>query len=243
MEGWQIGLIAVVVIGLAAIVLGAVRDRRLNERRRRDMLAPPERSIPRFAPDSPTPRYLSELQARRRPPDAVPTDLSDGDRDRLRAAIQQQDTLTVDVGCVPPELITDEVTGWTVLHRPDVLVSAAPITTVRELLGILEHQIPTGRPLVVVAPSISRELIATFEVNHLQRVITIVPISAADEEVRTMIAEATGATTMSHPDLQSGFHAPGLLGSCATWVSTRRSSHLMFDDVISDGSTAERTNG
>ena len=70
MEGWQLGLIAVLVIGVAAIVFGAVRDRRINERRRREMLAPPERSIPKFSPDAPTPNYLSELQARRPPPDA-----------------------------------------------------------------------------------------------------------------------------------------------------------------------------
>ena len=233
MEGWQLGLIVVVVVGVAVIVAGALRDRRLNERRRREMLAPPERSIPRFSPDAPTPRYLSELQARRPPADAAATDLSDAERDALRTAIEQPGTLTLEVGCVPPDLITDRATGWTVLRRPNVLVSAAPISTVRELLGILENQIPTGRPIVVVAPSIGREVIQTFEVNHIQRVMTIVPIIAAEEETRTRIAQATGATTMSQTDLRSGFHTPGLLGSCAIWVSSRRSSHLLFDETPS----------
>lgn len=244
MEGWQIGLIAVVVVGVAVIMLGAVRDRRLNERRRQEMLAPPERSIPRFAPDAPAPRYLSELQARR-PPDATAApELSEAARDELRAAIEQPSTVTVNVGCAAPAMITDRITGWTVLPRPDVLVSAAPITSIRELLGILENQIPTGRPLVVVAPSIAPELIATFEVNHIQRVTTIVPIVAAEVSARTTIATATGATTMSQGDLQSGFHAPGLLGTCATWISTRSSSHLLREDLpASDGPQAEATHG
>ena len=67
-----LGLIAIIVLGLAAIVFGAIRDRRLNERRRREMLAPPQRDIPRFSPDTPQPAYLSELQAHRPPADATP---------------------------------------------------------------------------------------------------------------------------------------------------------------------------
>ena len=74
--GLAAGAGRVIVIGLAAIVFGAFRDRRINERRRREMLAPPQRSIPKFSPDAPTPNYLSELQARRPPPDARPTELS-----------------------------------------------------------------------------------------------------------------------------------------------------------------------
>jgi len=225
-EGWQIGLIAVVVIGVVVIVVGALRDRRLNERRRREMLAAPERIIPRFAPDAPTPAYLSELQARR-PPTPIRTDLTEAERAELREALAGPDVTTVAVGCSSADLITDPSTGWTVLHCPDVLVSAAPIAVVRELLGILEAQLPTGRPLVVVAPSIAPELISTFEVNHIQGLITILAIVTPDEAVRNRIAEITGATPLSHGDLQSGYHEPALLGTCATWVSTRTESHLV----------------
>jgi hypothetical protein len=228
-EGWQVGLIAVVVVGLGVIVFGAVRDRRLNERRRREMLAPPERSIPRFAPDAPTPAYLSELQARRPPSEARGADLTEIERTALQEALAQPDVTTVEAGCPSDDLVTDQVTGWSVLRRPDVLVSTAPISVVRELLGILENQVPTGHPLVVVAPSIGQELISTFEVNHIQRVITILPIISPDEATSTRIAAATGATPLSHSDLQSGYNPPTLLGSCATWVATRTRSHLLTE--------------
>lgn len=232
MEGWQIGLIAVIVVGLGLIAFGAVRDRRLNERRRREMLAPPQRNIPRFSPDAPTPSYLSDLQARRRPADAKSTELTEADRHELRDAIARADATTVEVGYASTDLVTDPTTGWSVLHRPDVLVSSEPISAVRELLGILEKQVPTGRPLVVVAPSIGRELIGTFEVNHIQQVITILPVITPDEATRSQIAAATGATVMSHIDLQSGFTTPGVLGSCATWISTSSRSHLLTDRDI-----------
>lgn len=227
MEGWQLGLIAVLVIGVAAIVFGAVRDRRINERRRREMLAPPERSIPKFSPDAPTPNYLSELQARRPPPDANPTDLSPAERDELRAAMAAPDTTVIEQGYATADLVTDRETAWSVLRRPDVLVADADIATVRELLGVLEHQLPTGRPLVVVAPAIGQELLATFAVNHIRQVITVLPVIVADDAVRRQIASATGAQLMSHLDLQSGYLVPGLLGSCATWVSSSRQSHLI----------------
>jgi hypothetical protein len=226
-EGWQLGLIAVLVVGLLAIVFGAVRDRRINERRRREMLAPPERSIPQFSPDAPTPHYLSELQARRPPPDARPTELSTTERDELRARMAAPETTVIDQGYASADLVTDPSTGWSVLSRPSVLVAEAGIATVRELLGVLENQLPTGRPLVVVAPALTEELLSTFAVNHIRQVITVLPVVVGDEADRHRIAAATGAQPMSHTDLQSGYLVPGLLGSCKTWVSSSRQSYVV----------------
>ena len=221
------GLIAVIAVGLLAIVFGAVRDRRINERRRREMLAPPERSIPRFAPDAPTPNYLSELQARRPPADARPTDLSAAERDELRTAMETPGATVLDQGYATADLVTDPATGWSVLRRPSVLVADSGIATIREIMGVLENQIPTGRGLVVVAPAIGDELVATFAVNHIRQVITILPLIVTDDAVRQRIATATGAQLMSHTDLQSGYLVPGLLGSCQTWVSSSRRSYVL----------------
>lgn len=231
MEGWQIGLIAVLVVGMAVIVFGAVKDRRTNERRRREMLAPPEREIPKFSPDSPTPRYLSELQARRPPADGESTELSADERAALRTAITAPGVTTIQTGYATPELVTDPTTGWSVLRGPNILVSSEAITSIRELLGILERQLPTNRPLVVVAPAISRELIGTFEVNHIQRILTVLPVIVTDPNIRTQVAESTGATPISRTDLQSGYAAPHLLGSCGTWIATPNRSYLLPDET------------
>ena len=226
MEAWQLGLVVVLVVGLAVIVFGAVRDRRINERRRREILAPPQRTIPRFSPDAPTPQYLSELQARRPPADAAPTDLSPAERDELRAALAGADVTTITYGYASADLVTDSSTGWSVLRSPNVLVAESAITTLRELLGVLQRQIPTGHGLVVVAPAIADELLSTFAVNHRQQVITILPVVVTDEAVRRRIVDVTGGQLVSHTDLQSGWVPPGL-GHCATWVSTARESHVV----------------
>ena len=89
MEPWIIGLIALVVVGLGVIVYGALHDRARNRRRAAEMLAPPPRMIPQFKADSPAPHYLSELQARRPPPEAEPTDLTPSQREAItRSALR-----------------------------------------------------------------------------------------------------------------------------------------------------------
>lgn len=230
MEGWQIGLIAVLVVGVAVIVFGALKDRRTNERRVREMLAPPERDIPRFAPDSPTPHYLSELQARRPPNSAESTALAPEERAELQAAIDSPGVTTIRAGYASRDLITDQPTGWSVLQRPAVLVSTEPISAIRELLGVLERQLPTSRPLVIAAPAISQELIRTFEVNHIQQLLTVLPVVIPDDPgALRQIAEITGATPMSRTDLQAGYVPPHALGSCATWIAAPDRSYLLPD--------------
>ncbi|MFT4166335.1 MAG: hypothetical protein QM650_13935 [Microlunatus sp.] len=229
MEGWQIGLIAVLVIGVAVIAFGALNDRRINERRRREMLAPPEREIPRFAPDSPTPNYLSDLQAHRPPENAKSTELPDEERANLRAAIQQPGVTTIDGGYASAYLVTDPPTGWSVLRHPNVLVSLEPVTAVRELLGVLDRQLPMNRPLVVLAPAISEELISTFEVNHVRQILTVLPVVTDDPQALTRIASTTGATPVTRADLQSGYAATTELGSCGIWIATPDRSYLLPD--------------
>lgn len=229
MEGWQLGLIAVIVIGLVVIVFGALKDRRTNERRRREMLAPPDREIPRFSPDSPTPNYLSDLQAHRPPADAAPTELSTQERAELQAAIRQPGVSTIEAGYASTYLVTDPTTGWSVLRHPNILVSTEPVVTVRELLGVLDRQLPTGRPLVIAAPGISEELIGTFEVNHVRQILTVLPVITDDPQVLTLIGTATAATPVTRTDLQSGYVAPTQLGSCATWIATSKRSYVLPD--------------
>ncbi len=230
MEGWQIGLIAVLVVGVAVIVFGALKDRRPNGRRVLELQAPPARIIPRLTPGSPSPHHLSELQARRPPNSAESTALTPEERAELQTAIDSPGVTTIRAGYASRDLVTDQPTGWSVLRHPAVLVSTEPITTIRELLGAPERQLPTPRPLVVVAPALSEELIGTFEVNHIRQLLTVLPVVIPDDPgALRQIAEITGATPMSRTDLQAGYVPPHALGSCATWIAAPDRSYLLPD--------------
>ena len=180
MEPWIIGLIALVAVGLGVIVFGALHDRARNRRRAAEMLAPPQRTIPHFRPDSPAPHYLSELQARRPPPEAEPTDLTAAQREVITAQLSDPTTITIRAGYASKDFATDRSSGWAVLESPRVLVCADPVTSMRELLTVLEKLIISNTPVVLIAPAIVDEVRATLEVNKIRQLIQVVAVTAPE---------------------------------------------------------------
>jgi hypothetical protein len=226
MDPWSIGLIALIAAGLAAIIFGALWDRRRNKRRAAEMLAPPARVIPHFTPDAPAPHYLSDLQARRRPDNAARSELSTAERESINQQLGDPHTVTVEVGYASRDFITDPATGWTVLEHPAVLVCGDPVETIRELLGPLEKLILSNAPLVVVAPVIAKDVLATLEVNMIRQTMQLLAV-ICDSACLQTVAAACQAMIIDRSDRQSGYLGPEHLGRCERWVSTATSSHLI----------------
>ena len=226
MDAWQIGLIVLIVAGLGLIVFGALWDRNRNRKRATEMLAPPKREIPHFRPDAPAPHYLSDLQARRPPEEAVITELSADERSALKLRIAEPDILTIKTGYASKDFVTDKGTGWAVLDRPRVLVCGDPIDTVRELLPVLEPVIMSKTPLVIAAPRLADEVRATLEVNKIRQAIPLLALTPVEADL-AKIAEATGAVIIDRSDRQSGYVPLEQLGQCERWVSTASVSHVI----------------
>jgi hypothetical protein len=226
MDPWSIGLIVLIIAGLAAIIFGALWDRRRNKRRAAEMLAPPARRIPQFHPDAPAPHYLSDLQARRQPEDAKPTDLTDTERQTITKQLADPQTVTVDAGYASSDFVTDPSTNWAVLERPAVLVCGDSIESFRELISTLEKLILSRTPLVVVAPSIASDALATLEVNTIRQTMRLLAV-ICDQKCRGTVAAACQAMIMDRSDRQSGYIGPDHLGHCERWISTATSSHLI----------------
>jgi hypothetical protein len=226
MDPWSIGLIALIVVGLAAIIFGALWDRRRNKRRAAEMLAPPPRQIPHFRRDAPAPHYLSDLQARRRPENTEPTDLTEAERTSLTQQLADPLTVTLKAGYASRDFITDSTSSWAVLEHPAVLVCGDSIQTFRELLSPLEKLILSSTPLVVVAPAIAPEVLATLEVNTIRRTMRLLAV-ICDDAGLSATAAACQAKIIDRSDRQSGYLAPDQLGHCERWVSTATSSHLI----------------
>ena len=231
MDPWQVGLIAVIVIGLGLIIFGALWDRARNRRRAAEMLAPPPRTIPQFRPDAPAPHYLSDLQARRPPPDRRRTDLTPEERETITRQIADAQTVTVPVGYASKDFVTDPASGWAVLDRPAVLVCAEPVETFRELLSVLERLVLSRTPLVIVAPSLAPDVLATLEVNQIQQKMSLLAITPKAADLPAL-ATACGATIMDRADLRSGYATPDQLGRCERWVSTAKASHLIMSAEV-----------
>lgn len=225
-EPWSLGLIAVIVVGLAVIVYGALSDRAKNKRAAVEMLAPPARQIPRFRPDSPAPRYLSELQARRAPDTATTTELTTAERDQIAQQIKDPGTTKITAGFLSRDFVTDRNTSQAVLDAPRVLVCSERVESMRELLMIVEKLVLTRTPLVVVAPWLSEEVRHTLEVNQIQGVMRLLAVTTTAGEL-DRVARATGAEPRSRSDLQAGYVWPEHLGTCTRWLSTAKASYIV----------------
>lgn len=226
MESWVIGLIAVGIIGVAVILYGALHDRKKNQRRAEEMLAPPKRDIPQFHPDSPAPHYLSELQARQRPADLTTT-LSRDQRAEIKAELTGAEVMRLGVGFLSPDFVTDKATQWATLETPRVLVCAETVTSVREILPVMESLAVSSTGLVIIAPTFSDDVRKTLEVNAIQHTIALLAIAVSDPALLVTISDAVGGTAMSRGDLQSNYVRPTDLGWCQRWVSSATESWIM----------------
>ncbi|MBM7799346.1 hypothetical protein JOE57_002267 [Microlunatus panaciterrae] len=234
MDPWIVGLIAVMVVGLAVIVFGALSDRGRNRRAAAEMLAPPKRVIPQFRPDAPAPHYLSELQARRPPADAPPTALTLSQRQKITQQLDATSTTRIGAGYASPAFVTDSAASWSVLDRPRVLICSDRVDSIRELLPVLEKLILSRTPLVVCAPSMSEEVLKTLEVNVIRRTMPLLAVVSEDAAVLRPVAGATGGVPVSHTDLQASFVPPDMLGSCERWVSSASTSFIITAPSASD---------
>ena len=71
------------------------------------------------------------------------------------------------------------------------------------------------RALVVVAPSLATDVLATLEVNVIQQKLRLLAVTTQDQNMLTRIAELTGATLLERSDLQAGYVPSEQLGRCA----------------------------
>lgn len=214
----MIALVATLVIGLAVLFYGAARDRRANRELAREALAPPSTEIPGFTPTS-TPAYLTEIQARQ------PKRLVGRSVDEQRQ-IEELLTEGVELSCgwASPDFATDAVKSRAALLDADVLVAESPIDDIRCLIGPLEAAIKQGRGLIIVAPSLSDEVLRTLEVNALQRTVAVLAVFPnADQQGE--ICDISGAQPLSFSDLAAGYLPT--LGSVALWTATKDSSTLV----------------
>ncbi len=230
MDLWSIGLTVLVVVGLVAVVFGALSDRARNRRRAAAMLAPPERVIPHFRADAPAPHYLSELQARRAPSTTAVTGLDAGMRAEVRRQLETSAGPAVAAGWASADFVTDTETGWAVLENPVLLVCADEVASLRELLGLLEQVLLSRTPLVVVAPALAPEVLATLEVNRIRGLLAVVAVLVPDAAERGALARGCGATPSERADRQAGHLPSSVLGRCQRWVSTDRRSLAVTQD-------------
>ncbi len=117
-------------------------------------------------------------------------------------ALQVSTGLAWDEGYVSPGMVTAPEAGEARLEHPYVLAHDRPIRHADELLIILEQARRRGRPLLVVAPDVSGEALATLLLNKERGILLAVAVRAPGDgawrdEMLGDIALATGGHLVS----------------------------------------------
>src|SRR5680860_131360 len=73
-----------------------------------------------------------------------------------------------DKGYISPYFVTDQDRMESVLEDPYVLLYQGKISTVRDLLPVLEKVMQSGRPLLILAEDVEGEALATLVVNKIR---------------------------------------------------------------------------
>ena len=83
-----------------------------------------------------------------------------------------------DRGYISPYFVTDTEKIQTVLENPYILIYDKKISTMKDLLPILEKSVQSGRPLLIIAEDVDSEALATLVVNKIRGSLRIAAVKA-----------------------------------------------------------------
>src|SRR3982750_1324206 len=107
-----------------------------------------------------------------------------------------------DRGYISPYFVTNADKMETVLENPQILIYDKKISSMKELLPLLEKQVQTGSPLLIIAEEIDGEALATLVVNKIRGSLKVAAVKAPGfgdrrKEMLQDIATLTGGTMIS----------------------------------------------
>ena len=107
-----------------------------------------------------------------------------------------------DRGYISPYFVTDTENMEVQFENPLILIHDKKISTIKDLLPILEKGIQTGKPMLIIAEDIDSEALATLVVNRLRGSLKIAAVKAPGfgdrrKEMLEDIAILTGGTVIS----------------------------------------------
>ncbi|MGE4602792.1 MAG: chaperonin GroEL, partial [Planctomycetota bacterium] len=100
------------------------------------------------------------------------------ENDGIETDLQLVEGLEIDKGWISPYFVTDRISGLCVLEKPWILFTDHKISTIQDLIPILEQVVPTQRPLVVIAEDVEGEALAGLLLNTLRGVLPAVAVKA-----------------------------------------------------------------
>jgi len=93
-------------------------------------------------------------------------------------ALELVEGMQFDKGYISPYMVTDAERMEAVLEDPSILLFEKKISSIQDLLPILEKVVRAGKPLLIIAEDVDGEALATLVVNKLRGTLNVVAVKA-----------------------------------------------------------------
>ena len=152
-----------------------------------------------------------------------------------------------DRGFISPYFVTDAEKMSAELENPYILIHDKKISTMKDLLPVLEATAQTGRPLMIISEDIDGEALATLVVNRLRGSLKVCAVKAPGfgdrrKEMLEDLAILTGGTVVSdEKGMQLEQTTVEMLGECEK-ISVDKENTTIVNGAGSEEGIAARVN-
>lgn len=151
----------------------------------------------------------------------------------IQTEIEYVEGMAFDRGYISPYFVTDPDRMEAVVDDPAILITDQKLTSVNDILPLLEKQLQTSKDLIVIAEDIEGEALATLAVNRLRGTLNVIAVKApgfGDRRKDNLgdIASITGATLIS-PEIGRSLESatPEDLGKARRVVATKEETTII----------------
>jgi chaperonin GroEL len=96
----------------------------------------------------------------------------------MGTSLEVVEGMSFDRGYISPYMVTNTEKMEAVLEDPYILISDKKISSINEVLPVLEKVVQTGKPMLLIAEEVEGEALATLVVNKLRGTFTCVAVKA-----------------------------------------------------------------
>ena len=100
------------------------------------------------------------------------------DSQTLGTTLEMVEGLQFDKGYISPYMVTDPERMEAIFDDAYILIHDGKITSIKDMLPVLEKVVQTGKPLVLIAEDVEGEALATLVVNKLRGVMQVAAVKA-----------------------------------------------------------------
>jgi len=96
----------------------------------------------------------------------------------LATELEVTEGLQFDKGFISPNFVTDAERQEVVLEDPHILITTQKISSIEELLPLLEKVLQSGKPLLIIAEDVEGQALSTLVVNAIRKTLKVAAVKA-----------------------------------------------------------------